>query len=217
MKRITKKITTVLLILTMVFTTVGTSFANVSSDNLIKLDNGNEITEQEVIEILNTYNSDISSNYTTVNIENNQDMLQPAALVLIPAWAVGQWVIPLIGTVIITPVAIYLGGLIVEAGSALFNSIISAVENIFNTNYKNAKKDGTPTDNHSVQTGSSLPTTGEPNSSKDLKDSNGSIKQRRYYDKNGDADMDIDYHHGGVGHTFPHRHDWNNGVRGPEY
>jgi hypothetical protein len=43
------------------------------------------------------------------------------------------------------------------------------------------------------------------------------VKQRRYYDKNGNADMDIDYRHGGTGHTFPHRHDWNNGVRGPAY
>ncbi|MFV8821503.1 hypothetical protein [Faecalibacterium sp. 9] len=49
-----------------------------------------------------------------------------------------------------------------------------------------------------------------------LEDSEG-VKQRRYYDKNGNADMDIDYRHGGTGHTFPHRHDWNNGVRGPAY
>ena len=57
---------------------------------------------------------------------------------------------------------------------------------------------------------------GTPYSSKDLEDSEG-VKQRRYYDKNGNADMDIDYRHGGTGHTFPHRHDWNNGVRGPAY
>ena len=57
---------------------------------------------------------------------------------------------------------------------------------------------------------------GEANSSKDLLDENGDVKQRRYYDENGDADLDIDYHHGGVGHKFPHKHYWNNGVRGPE-
>ena len=84
-----------------------------------------------------------------------------------------------------------------------------------------AKNTGEPTDKHSTQStseGSSLPKTGTPYSSKDLEDSEG-VKQRRYYDKNGNADMDmdIDYRHGGTGHTFPHRHDWNNGVRGPAY
>lgn len=81
------------------------------------------------------------------------------------------------------------------------------------------KNTGEPTDKHSTQStseGSSLPKTGTPYSSKDLEDSEG-VKQRRYYDKNGNADMDIDYRHGGTGHTFPHRHDWNNGVRGPAY
>ena len=57
---------------------------------------------------------------------------------------------------------------------------------------------------------------GDANSSKDLPDENGDVKQRRYYDENGDADLGIDYHHGGVGHNFPHRHYWNNGVRDPE-
>ena len=85
--------------------------------------------------------------------------------------------------------------------------------------YEDAKNTGEPTDKHSTQStseGSSLPKTGTPYSSKDLEDSEG-VKQRRYYDKNGNADMDIDYRHGGTGHTFPHRHDWNNGVRGPAY
>lgn len=68
-----------------------------------------------------------------------------------------------------------------------------------------AKNTGEPTDKHSTQStseGSSLPKTGTPYSSKDLEDSEG-VKQRRYYDKNGNADMDIDYRHGGTGHTFP--------------
>lgn len=85
-------------------------------------------------------------------------------------------------------------------------------------NYEKAKKNGTPTADHSTETGSaSLPPKGRPNSSKDLKGSNG-IKQRRYYDKNGNADMDIDYQHGGnETHKFPHRHDWVNGKRGKAY
>lgn len=82
--------------------------------------------------------------------------------------------------------------------------------------YQKDKENGTPTDNHSSQSGSSLPTQGDKNSSKDLKDEKGYTKQRRYYDKDGNADMDIDYSHGGVGHKFPHRHYWKNGIRGSE-
>lgn len=80
--------------------------------------------------------------------------------------------------------------------------------------YDKAKRDGNPTDNHSTESGSSLSTKGKPYSSKDLK----GVKQRRYYDKNANADMDIDYRHGGnETHKFPHRHDWKNGVRGKAY
>ena len=50
--------------------------------------------------------------------------------IAIPAWAIGKWVIPFIGTVIVTPVAIYIGETLVEAGSALFDAIISAIENL---------------------------------------------------------------------------------------
>lgn len=134
------------------------------------------------------------------------------------ALVAGTFMIPGIGEVIITTVGtIIVLGVVVEAGTWLYNTIVEwfqarAVEKA----YENAKENGEPTDNHSTSTGSSLPPTGSPNSSKDLKDSQG-VKQRRYYDKNGNADMDIDYRHGGTGHTFPHRHDWNNGVRGPAY
>jgi len=128
-----KKVTTVLLILTMILTTVGTSFADVHNVNtkLITLDNGQQITEQELIRILNTYDGDIikiSNDYTTENIKNNEIMPQMA--IAIPAWAIGKWVIPLIGTVIVTPIAIYVGDLIVDAGSALYNNIIEAIDNI---------------------------------------------------------------------------------------
>jgi len=55
-----------------------------------------------------------------------------------------------------------------------------------------------------------LPKTGEPNSSSDILNPDGSVKQRRYYDKDGNADLDIDYNHTDDGtHTFPHRHTWD--------
>lgn len=90
-------------------------------------------------------------------------------------------------------------------------------EKVKQKNYSRAKRDGKPTDNHSTETGTRLSPKGSPYSSKDLKDSKG-VKQRRYYDKNGNADMDIDYRHGGnETHKFPHRHEWHNGVRGKAY
>ena len=82
--------------------------------------------------------------------------------------------------------------------------------------YEKAKKNGEKTKNHTTQNGRNLPVDGEPYSSTDLVDSNG-IKQRRYYGKDGKADMDIDYRHSGNEHPFPHRHDWVNGRRGNAY
>lgn len=64
-----------------------------------------------------------------------------------------------------------------------------------------------------MQTGGSLSTKGSPNSSKYLRDSKG-LKQKRYYDKSGNADLDIDYRHGGNGkEPFPHKYKWKNGIR----
>lgn len=55
----------------------------------------------------------------------------------------------------------------------------------------------------------SLPARGDPNSSADLI-RDGRVKQRRYYDKDGRAEMDIDYEHTDDGtHKFPHTHLWD--------
>lgn len=61
-----------------------------------------------------------------------------------------------------------------------------------------------------VVKGTSLPIDGEPkNSSTDLINSNtGKLCQRRFYDENGEACLDVDFSHGG-NHTFPHIHFWN--------
>lgn len=131
----------------------------------------------------------------------------------------GTWWIPGVGQVVVTAAGVILvGGAVIAAGSWIYDAVTSwFADRAIQAAYEDAKDAGEPTDDHSTTTGSSLPKTGRPNSSKDLKDKDGSTKQRRYYDKDGNADMDIDYHHGGTGHTFPHRHDWNNGVRGDAY
>ncbi len=111
---------------------------------------------------------------------------------------------------------------IVEIFTSTFSSIASEIKEAFDflkseakdieKDYEKAKEDGKETDNHSETTDSSLPTKNqEPFSSKD-KVRDGKVIQRRYYDKEGRADLDIDYtNHGNpVEHPkVPHRHDWD--------
>ena len=81
------------------------------------------------------------------------------------------------------------------------------------SDYEKAKEKGDKADNHKdVKQNSrgnrSLPAEGTPNSSVDLVEPDGEIKQRRYYGPDGKAEKDIDYKHGGD-HKFPHEHNWD--------
>lgn len=51
--------------------------------------------------------------------------------------------------------------------------------------------------------------TGIPGSTKTNYNSDGSVKQERTYGSDGRAEKDVDYNHGGTGHTFPHEHTWD--------
>jgi hypothetical protein len=55
---------------------------------------------------------------------------------------------------------------------------------------------------------SDLPTTGNPNTSREKRDENGQVIQRRYYGKDGKAIINIDYDHD-HGAGTPHGHDWD--------
>ncbi|SMD18223.1 hemagglutinin repeat-containing protein, partial [Sporomusa malonica] len=86
---------------------------------------------------------------------------------------------------------------------------------ITSSTYEDAIDNSLPTNKHTVSERRSLPKTGEPNSSVDLLNPDGSVKQRRYYDKDGNADWDVDYNHSDDGtHTFPHKHKWGEDGRG---
>ncbi len=149
---------------------------------------------------------------------NDLSVRSASAASLAGGLVAGTWWIPGIGEVVITVAGvIIIGGAVIATGTWLYNEVVDWFEAKAEAeDYEEAKDRGTKTDNHErVTDKSSLPTKGAPHSSKDLIDSKG-VKQRRYYDKNGNADEDIDYHHGGTGHDFPHRHYWNNGRRGPE-
>lgn len=132
----------------------------------------------------------------------------------------GTWWIPGVGEIVITAAGVILiGGAVIKAGTWIYNTIEAYfAERAYNEH----KKNGTKTEDHSVS-GSGLPITGNPLSSKDRTADgswNGKVVQRRYYDKNGNADMDIDYtDHGNPKQhpKVPHRHDWNGNSRGPGY
>ncbi|MBK1995008.1 hypothetical protein JI640_03560 [Listeria ivanovii subsp. londoniensis] len=71
-------------------------------------------------------------------------------------------------------------------------------------------KKGEKMPNHKVVEKGGLPKDGKPNSSADILNPDGSVKQRRYYDDKGKAKEDIDFNHSDDGtHEFPHRHKWD--------
>lgn len=76
--------------------------------------------------------------------------------------------------------------------------------------FNNAIENGEKLSKHRVVEEGGLPKNGEPNSSADILNPDGSVKQRRYYDDKGRAIEDIDYNHPDDGtHEFPHRHKWD--------
>lgn len=65
----------------------------------------------------------------------------------------------------------------------------------------------------------SLPVKGSPNSVGELRQPDGSVKTRRWYDGKGNPVKDIDYtnHNKPKNHPNPHQHNWKDGVRsGPK-
>ena len=78
----------------------------------------------------------------------------------------------------------------------------------------NAINNGQPLNNHRIvpdtEASSLLANKQPPNSSSDLLNPDGSVKQRRYYGEDGKAQMDIDFNHTDDGtHEFPHIHIWD--------
>ncbi|WP_144499822.1 N-acetylmuramoyl-L-alanine amidase family protein [Bacillus sp. FDAARGOS_235] len=121
--------------------------------------------------------------------------------------------IPGVGqVVIVSAAAITVAGVTWYAGSWIYATVAEYLTSSTAEKYEKAKKAGEKTVNHKdVHDQPSLDGGGEPYSSQDLYDATHGLKQRRYYDKDGRADEDIDYSHdnGDNSHTFPHRHDWD--------
>ncbi|WP_017471967.1 hypothetical protein [Amphibacillus jilinensis] len=174
----------------------------------------NHFSADEIIyipeEFFDPYHEDVVEVIYDLKDENTEGIFRPFIALEVAA---GSFFIPGIGTVVITTAGtLVIAGLTIKAGSILYNEVATYFAK---KSYDRAKRDGAKTKNHSTQTvakgKSSLPKTGKPLSSKDLKDGKG-VKQRRYYNKKGNAELDIDYRHSG-NYKFPHRHTWKNGVR----
>ncbi|GLC88511.1 hypothetical protein [Lysinibacillus piscis] len=134
----------------------------------------------------------------------------------------GTWFIPGVGQVVITAAGVVIvAGAVIAAGTWIYNLIEDYLDE---KTYQEHKQNGTKTDGHTVYPDPrSLPTTGKPRTSQDRTADgswNGKVVQRRYFDKNGNADVDIDYDdHGNPKQhpKVPHRHDWVNGVRNKDW
>lgn len=104
-----------------------------------------------------------------------------------------------------------------EAGKLISSSSSSKTSGKSIPNRKNtaekAKAKGVPRDDHSVvphSLGAKNPNEGRPNSSSDLLNEDGSVKQRRYYGPDYKPELDIDFsHQGQETHVFPHSHTWD--------
>ena len=134
MKNFTQKLLCLILTLATVLSLTAPAFAAESkdvSDSGITI-NGVYYTDAEFQELL-TY------------IEPSEDVepiITPrSALALtIPAWAIGKWVIPAVGAVIITPVAITVGGQIIDSASKTFTNILNAVKQVVDSKDKGKDK-----------------------------------------------------------------------------
>ncbi|MDQ0719723.1 hypothetical protein QF049_000984 [Paenibacillus sp. W4I10] len=160
---------------------------------------------------------DLSNGYLT------EDQLAESKI----AWAAGVYFIPGVGEVaLLATGGVIVAGATYYAGSAIYNKVKAyfsekdapSAEVAAEKAYQDAKKNGTKAGTHTDRRPpykNTLDRTGKPRSSEDLYDTRVGLKQRRYYDKNGNADEDIDYDHSNAdgSHTFPHRHKWINGDR----
>lgn len=218
-----RKISLLMVIVMMLSFTTGVFADSFEQEKLvITLEDGTKVSEREFIEILESYEGEIYKISSETNIlyddnilEEPINNLQTRSTMAMPMDDVmkimaGTWYIPGVGKVVVTLGGIYVGGVVLsKVSSWIANKVKSwLIARAEAKEYESAKEKGTKTKNHSTETGSRLNKTGKKYSSKDLKDKNGKLKQRRYYDKNGNAEFDIDYSHGGVGHKFPHRHYW---------
>ena len=224
-----KKIAATLLTFTMLFMSIANVFAqdnsNINSNSVtssisteIKLipdvffdpNHPNAIKDPSVI-------GKFDKMYKEINGLNSNKRTTRGVPAIIAVYAV-----PGIGEVALTATgAIIVAGVLYKTGSWMYNKVQDFFASLNEQKkYEKAKEAGEETDNHAVTDGSKLPSKGAPNSSQDKIDNNGKVLERRYYDKNVNADLDIHNHDNGNPKQHPkvpHRHNWENRSPGKWY
>lgn len=224
-----KKIISFILVFSVIFSTIFTQFDFANAVNNSE-DNNNQDTQNiEQTEQVKVVEDGLYVNDTFYSKEEFETLLEQAVYTSndsneintfgITGALAGTWWIPGVGQVVITTAGVILiGGAVIAAGTWIYN----AVDSFFaERTYEEHKKNGTKTEGHKA--GKEFPRTGTPRTSRDRTADgtwNGKVLQRRYYDKNGNAELDIDYtNHGNpkAHPKVPHRHDWNGTERGLGY
>lgn len=139
MKTLSKKIMSLFLALTMVFSLGTTAFAtDTVVDNQSKiLINGHYYTEDEFNQLLQDIQPINTSDESTPTIV-------PRMVAAIPVWAIGEWLLPIAGayiTVKITPTVIKVGNQIIESSSKTFSNILNAIKEKKQEKKKDKKND----------------------------------------------------------------------------
>ena len=124
MKRLTAKVLSFMLVAAMIESSATVAYAQSSytqnMDSGIVI-NGVYYTDEEFCKFL----EDIEL------ADDSTSMMMPRMAMAIPAWAIGEWVIPVAGaivTVYVTPTLIKVGGTIIDNTSKTFSNILSAIK-----------------------------------------------------------------------------------------
>lgn len=126
MKKLTTKILSLILTLSMIMGTSTTAFAQSLYTQDVKsgiVINGEYYTDEEFQELLR-YIEPVDEKTPTI-------MPRMAIGAAIPAWALGKWLIPVAGTMVtvyVTPTLIKVGNEIVDNTSKTFNNILDAIK-----------------------------------------------------------------------------------------
>lgn len=128
MKKLTTKIISFILTLSMIMGTVTTAFAQNTYNQEVATGidvNGIYYTDEEFKELLN--------HIEPVDEEIHIITPRMAPAIAIPAWAIGKWVIPIAGamvTVYVTPTLIKVGGKVIDNTSRTFKNILAAIKKV---------------------------------------------------------------------------------------
>ena len=115
------------------------------SNSTIIYDNGLKVkgifySEDEFSEALKHAVKIKNQNHQMKDIREKGEGMQPTFAFVIPAWAIGTWVLPLIGVVVISSFEIIVNDIKQEVGSWLFNKVIEWINNKSDSEKRDYKK-----------------------------------------------------------------------------